>query len=171
MGSVGDTHRVENEQGSANGQAPDHATPLWSIEFWEDDRGRSPFEVWFTKLHEYDQAVVDAVLTHVVARLGMDVCSTEWGKPLGRGLYEIRIRQSLNAILNWGRPSDQDPVTVDGGDKTVLLRLFCTFHGAKIVLLFQGYDKGKDPSDKRQEREIAKARKHLTQWRNQSSDD
>ncbi|UKJ63252.1 hypothetical protein H1Q78_16480 [Cellulosimicrobium cellulans] len=43
-------------------------------------------------------AVVDTVLGHVVARLGMDVCSTERGKPLDKGLYEIRIRQPLNAV-------------------------------------------------------------------------
>lgn len=32
----------------------------------------------------------------------------------------------------------------------------------KIVLLLNGYDKGADPSEKRQQREIATARKRLT---------
>jgi len=134
------------------------------VEVWEDDTGFSPFGSWFAKLHEHDQAVVDAAVRHVVARLGIDVCKTEWGKPLGQGLYEIRVRRSLDAVLGWGRSAEDGP-EVEGGDKTVLLRLFCTFHGRGIVLLFQGYDKGKDPSDRRQQREIAKARRYLVQWR------
>ena len=47
----------------------------------------------------------------------------------------------------------------------VLIRVICTFHGDKIVLLSSGYDKKKDPSDKRQQREIAKARKIHEQWK------
>jgi hypothetical protein len=35
------------------------------------------------------------------------------------------------------------------------------------VLLLGGYDKGRDPSDKRQEREIKRARKSLEDWRRQ----
>jgi hypothetical protein len=46
----------------------------------------------------------------------------------------------------------------------VLLRLFVTFHGDRVVLLFQGYDKGKDPSGRRQTKEIKTARKHLRAW-------
>lgn len=138
----------------------------WSIEVWEDPRtGRSPFERWFAKLSEYDQIVVDAVIRNVVARHGIDVCSTEWGKPLGAGLYEIRIRRSLHAILTGGRP-DTPPAENPRDNTRVLLRLFVTFHGDRAVLLFQGYDKGKDPSKRRQEREIRTARKHLRAWKN-----
>jgi hypothetical protein len=43
----------------------------------------------------------------------------------------------------------------------VLLRAFCHAHGDKVVLLLGGYDKGRDPSAKRQQREIATARKLL----------
>jgi hypothetical protein len=35
------------------------------------------------------------------------------------------------------------------------------------VLLLGGYDKGRDPNDKRQEREIKRARKSLEDWRRQ----
>jgi hypothetical protein len=31
--------------------------------------------------------------------------------------------------------------------------------------LFQGYDKGKDPSERRQQREIKRARKYLDAWK------
>lgn len=46
---------------------------------------------------------------------------------------------------------DEDSISVEGGDK--------------VTLLFQGYDKGKDPSDKKQQREIDKARKMLKSWK------
>lgn len=134
----------------------------WTIEVWEDARGRSPFAVWFSKLPQYEQAVVDAVIEHILTPLGQDICNTEWGKSLGDGLYEVRIRRTLTAIRTWGEPQRAD----DGPqERRVLLRLFVTFHGSRVVLLFHGYDKGKDPSDRRQKREIARARKTLRAWR------
>jgi hypothetical protein len=53
-------------------------------------------------LGPYHQAVLDACITHVLAPMGMAVASTEWGKALGQGLYELRIRRSLHAIRTWG---------------------------------------------------------------------
>lgn len=50
-------------------------------------------------------------------------------------------------------------------NRTVLLRVFCTFHGRRIVLLLGGYDKQKDASAKRQHKEINAARKELRAWR------
>lgn len=141
----------------------DHPKP-WTVEAWEDEAGRSPFGKWFEKLPEYEQAIVHATIEHVLEPLGMDICETTWGKSLGDGLYELRIRTSLNVILNKGA-SDTDPVSIGGGEKTILLRIFCTFHGKRIVLLFQGYDKGKDPSKRRQQSEIKVARKHLKAWK------
>jgi hypothetical protein len=46
----------------------------------------------------------------------------------------------------------------------VLLRVFVHFYGSKVVLLLGGYDKGVDPKEKRQQREIERARKLLTQF-------
>ena len=88
------------------------------------------------------------------------------GKPLGDGLYEFRIRLALRAIMTWGKPADDEPPTEISGRK-VLLRIFLTFHGSKIILLFHGYDKGKDPSERRQQKEIKKARKALASWKGQ----
>jgi putative component of toxin-antitoxin plasmid stabilization module len=61
-----------------------------------------------------------------------------WIKPLGQGLFEFRIRSS-----------------------DVLLRLFFTYREGRVILLVGGYDKRRDPSEKRQNREIAIARKRL----------
>lgn len=42
---------------------------------------------------------------------------------------------------------------------------FSRFEGPRIVLLLSGYDKGKDPNEKRQGREIKMARKLLREHR------
>lgn len=47
----------------------------------------------------------------------------------------------------------------------MLLRVFCHAHGRRIVLLLAGYDKGEDPSPKRQNTEIKLATKRLQRWR------
>jgi hypothetical protein len=110
--------------------------------------------------------VVDAVIEKIVEPLGIGVCDTEWGKSLGGGLYEVRIHRKLSATLTWGVPVG-DAGSAPAGERPVLLRLFVTFHGDRAVLLFQGYDKGKDPSERRQAKEIKTARKHLRSWKSQ----
>jgi hypothetical protein len=44
-----------------------------------------------------------------------------------------------------------------GDDRTVLLRVFCTFYGTRVVLLLHGLNKGEDNSSRRQQREIGAA--------------
>lgn len=129
---------------------------------WTIDYEGAAFERFFTTLPGYEQTVLVAAIEHVLARHGIDICSGEWGKPLGDGLYEFRVRRSLQAILS---EAGIDAPEVPGADRGVLLRVFCTFHGDKIVLLYRGYDKKRDPSEKRQQREIAKARKLHDAWK------
>ena len=57
---------------------------------------------------------------------GIDICSGEWGKPLGKGLYEFRVRRSFNAVRSL---AGLDRSAGPGADRPVLLRVFCTFHG------------------------------------------
>ena len=108
----------------------------WSIEY-----EGSAFARFFTSLPEYEQAVLTAAIEHVLAVQGIDICAGEWGKPLGGGLYEFRIRRALRAILS---EAGVDAGAVPGSDRSVLIRVFCTFHGDKIVLLHHGYDKKRD---------------------------
>jgi len=58
-----------------------------------------------------------------------------------------------------------EPPDVAAPREKVLLRVFVHFYGDKVVLLLGGYDKGKDPKEKRQQREIARARKLLAQFK------
>jgi len=132
----------------------------WTIEY---DEGGS-FERFFSSLDEYQRATLVSAIEHVLTPYGVDICQSEWGKNLGGGLFEFRIRRSLSTILGEYAPSRSDPHG-DSPDRSVLLRVFCTFHGRRVVLLLGGYDKGRDASDKRQTREIARARKVLGAWR------
>lgn len=95
----------------------------------------------------------------VVASVGVE---RSVRKPLGRGLYEFRIRRSLDTILRSAGLPDA------GGGREVLVRVFCAFVGDKVVLLLGGYDKRPDPSARRQQREIARARAELARWRRES---
>ena len=47
----------------------------------------------------------------------------------------------------------------------ILLRVFVHFHGQKRILLLSGYDKGRDPTDRRQHREMAAFRRLLAQFK------
>ena len=106
------------------------------------------------------------MLTEVVEPHGIDLLGTPWCRALGDGLFEIRVRQSLRAVRSrGGRPEPLADAAGPRGSRTVLLRLFVTFHGTRVVLLLHAYDKGRDPSERRQRREIARARRHLTTWR------
>lgn len=123
----------------------------WTTETWDPD-----FPRWFDSLSDYQQAVLDAAIEFVLEEYGTEICATEFGKHLGNGLYEFRVRQSLKAIRKYG---GFEVSSSPGDDQTVLLRVFCHFYGDKVILLMCGLDKGKN--DKAQQREIKKARKIL----------
>lgn len=142
----------------------------WAVEVWEDKFGHSPFWASYDKLDEYDQAVLDTVIEHLVSREGMNLISSEWGKALGQGLYEIRIRRDLTALINGLNPQGSAPPTSRDAKRKVLLRIFCTFHGNRVVLLFHVYNKRKDPSDRRQQKEIARARNYLKAFKAEKRD-
>jgi hypothetical protein len=98
-------------------------------------------------------------MNNVLQVLGVGVCGTEFGRSLGRGLFEFRLR---GANLAEVVPST---AAGDPAEAKLLLRVFCHAHGDKLILLLGGYDKGEDTAPRRQDKEIAVARKRLTDWR------
>ena len=129
-----------------------------TIEFFEDDDGRSPVEEWMdSDLTDLELAALVSGLEHVLSHRGIDVCRTEWGKQLGEGLFEFRIRHSAAEIEHMFTGTSSSRQAAKG--EKVLLRVFCHAYGRKVVLLLNGYDKADDPSDKRQQREITLARR------------
>jgi hypothetical protein len=128
----------------------------WTSEFWAPDFGR-----WFNReLDEYEQSVLLAAIEHILEVQGPDICKSEYGTFLQDGLVEFRIRQSLNAIENFGKSPAQSTKKT-GADRTVLLRVFVHFYGDHVVLLMHGLNKGNDSNEKRQRVEIARAKKIL----------
>jgi putative component of toxin-antitoxin plasmid stabilization module len=135
----------------------------WEVEFYADQNGREPCREWADGLSPQKRAAFTAAVRLVLARRGLDVVGTEYGKPLGDGLYEFRVRWTASEIRH--KVEGLAPEEVGGAPEAVVLRVFFCTAGRKVILLLSGYDKARDPSDRRQQREIAKARKALTACR------
>ena len=134
----------------------------YELEFYEE-KGSMPLKAWLNRLIEDEPAKYDAIayaLEEILANEGKDVCNTEFGKNLGDGLYEFRLRQSKGQLVSRVQPHLKG-TAVEGPEVDVEIRIFFGAYGNKIILLFQGYDKGKDPSKRRQNKEIKLARKRL----------
>ncbi|HUY45562.1 MAG TPA: hypothetical protein VMV92_07530 [Streptosporangiaceae bacterium] len=134
----------------------------WDLEFYQDESGREPCREWIEGLSREKRLAVETVLEHVLAMRGLSVVETEFGKALGQGLYELRLRWSAEEVANKVGVVLAQPVTET---ESILLRVFFCTSGSKIIMLLSGYDKARDPNDRRQAREIAAARKLLTAHR------
>jgi putative component of toxin-antitoxin plasmid stabilization module len=135
----------------------------WYVEFYADDRGREPCRDWAERLSPQKRAAFIAAVRLVLARRGLDVMETEYGKALGGGLYEFRIRWTESEIRH---KLDGLPVgDVGRAPEAIMLRVFFCTAGRRIILLLSGYDKARDVSERRQQREIGRARKLLRAWR------
>lgn len=120
---------------------------VYKIEFFEDDSGRKPALEWIRHdLGSRERRALGTAMREILQQQGVQVCGTPFGRQLGGGLFEFRLRES-----------------------ELLLRVFCHAHGERVVLLLHGYDKGADSSSKRQSREIAEARRRLARWRQRLS--
>jgi hypothetical protein len=93
-------------------------------------------------------------MNEVLQQLGVAVCGTEFGKQLGGGLFEFRLRRDLREGASSG----------GGKIERILLRVFCHAQGDRVILLVGGYDKGEHPSPRRQNAEIELARARLREW-------
>lgn len=145
-------------QGGVLGSAP---VPRYEIEFYEDTDGDMPVRRWLREeLSARKRRALGTAMNNVLQELGVGVCGTEFGRQLGKGLFEFRLR---GADLAEVVPAAG---AADPAEAKMLLRVFCHAHGDKLILLLGGYDKGEDASSKRQDNEIATARKRLEDWRN-----
>jgi hypothetical protein len=79
-----------------------------------------------------------------------DLVRTEWLKALDEGLHEFRVRHDADEVA---RMFGGDPPEVEAPEEKVLLRVFVHFYGDKVILL------------RRQQREIADARRLLAQFK------
>jgi len=131
----------------------------WTVEFYRDENGREPCRQRMEKLRREQRIALETAIEVVLAERGLDVVETEYGKPLGGGLYEFRLRWTAAEVrAKAGRVSDAAAAKAE----KIMLRVFFCTAGRKIILLLSGYDKGRDSSGRRQDREISRARKLLS---------
>jgi phage-related protein len=114
----------------------------YQLEFYENEEGRKPVLDWIRELDQQQRRALGTAMREILQTLGVEVCGTPFGKQLGQGLFAFRLRQ-----------------------EGLLLRVFCHAYGNRVILLLGGYDKGADPSPKRQATEIEEARRRLANWR------
>lgn len=138
----------------------------WTLVPVELEDGSAPFETFLRKLHPYARAVAMTAVEEILAREGTNICNSEWGAHLKKGLYEFRVRRTLNTIC---RETGVAPPEGLAPDEPVLLRIFFGTEAGKVLLLTGGYDKGRDPSRKRQQREIDRARRVLETHRREAT--
>jgi hypothetical protein len=91
-----------------------------------------------------ERAAFTSAVRLVLAQRGLDVVETGYGKALGDGLYEFRVRWTAAEIRHTveGLPPDD----VGGPPEAVVLRVFFCTAGRKVILLLSGYDKARDLS-------------------------
>jgi putative component of toxin-antitoxin plasmid stabilization module len=135
---------------------------IWTPEPFEADDGSIPFEKFVNGLTDFKYVALDTAIDRVLSERGIDLAKTEWLKPLGDGLHEFRVRHDAGEIAQMFGGTAQPAAS---HREAVLLRVFVHFYGTKVVLLLGGYDKGDDPKPRRQQREIAQARKLLAQFK------
>jgi phage-related protein len=141
------------------------ADPPYEVEFYKDDSGKEPALEWMRGLSETKKRAIGVALHEILAYEGVGVCDSEYGKPLGDGLYEFRLRHTADEILAKKKRGFVKRL-IDRPEK-VVLRVFFHPHGDKMILLLGGFDKGRFP--KRQDTEIKAARKRLSEWKRQAS--
>ena len=135
---------------------------IWTPEAYEAGDGTIPFERFVNDLSDFKLMALEAAIDRVLSERGIDLVRTEWLKPLGKGLHEFRVRHDANEVAHM---FGGNPPQVTAPVEKVLLRVFVHFYGDKAILLLGGYDKGEDPKQRRQQREIAEARRLLAQFK------
>jgi hypothetical protein len=145
---------------------PDGLLRTWEIEFFETDDGRKPVLDWIKNdLSPTKRRALGTAMRRVLQIHGPAVARSGWGKPVETGIFEFRLRMNGKEIINLEAEihgiTDAEARERFGlnPSEDVLLRVFCTTRTGKVVMLLHSYDKGADASTKRQQSEIAEARR------------
>ena len=136
----------------------------FTLTYYCSPDGDEPVRRWiFDKLNAPQRRAVVMGLQHILAERGLAVCATEFGRHLGQGLFEFRLRYDEAALMRRLHLVSAPSPGASRQDHA-LLRVFCHAHGQRVILLLAGYDEGADPSRKRQQREIDVARRRLADF-------
>ncbi len=148
---------------------PEGLPRRWQIEFFETDEGEKPVLRWIKEeLTPTKRRALGTAMRRVLQVHGPEVNRSGWGRPVAGGIFEFRLRMNGKEIVNLEAEihgiSDSQAQERFGlsPSEDVLLRVFCTTRAGGVVLLLHGYDKGRSPSKRRQQAEIAEATRRLT---------
>jgi hypothetical protein len=79
--------------------------PPYDVEFYDEPSGAYPVYDWITnELSPTLRRTIGVAMGEILQYMGVEVCETEWGKPLGGGLYEFRVRHDYDEIMGRRRP-------------------------------------------------------------------
>ena len=143
-------------------------TARYTLVLYAEASGKEPLADFLEGLEPHRRAALIAALSEILAHQGLEVCATEYGKHLGKGLAEFRLRHSYDEIVR--RFAGAGALSPPARDRrgSVLLRVFFHAYGDKHVLLLGAYDKGRRPSKKKQEAETVRARKRLRDFKSRN---
>lgn len=136
--------------------------PLYEIDTYQRPDGTRPFDNFFGDLSAVEKAALLQGIRRVLAYEGTDVTKSEWGKNLGQGLYEFRVRRRAEEIESMFQERVGPDIALPGASESVLLRAYFYPHGDKLILLLSGFDKGARPKD--EDAQIAYARLLLKEF-------
>jgi putative component of toxin-antitoxin plasmid stabilization module len=135
----------------------------WTVEYYVTASGTAPVLEWLRRLPEPKRAAWLAFVDFALVPLGKDVRQSGYVKALGQGLFELRVdHDAVELAQVFGADLSARPELASLTAEGILLRVFCTFYGNRVVLLLSGLDKGADP--KAQPRAIRAARTLLADW-------
>ena len=135
----------------------------WTVEYYVTASGASPVLEWLRRLPEPKRAAWLAFVDFALVPIGKDIGQSGYVKALGQGLFELRVDHDAAELAEvFGADLSARPELASLAAEGILLRVFCTFYGDRVVLLLSGLDKGVDP--KAQPRAIRAARKLLADW-------
>jgi hypothetical protein len=133
----------------------------YQLQFYKDEHGDEPVRRWLKEeLSRTQRLVVGTAMREVLEENGINASGTEFGSQLGNGLFEFRVRGTLDEFVE-----DAAAAHAGAAKEKILIRVFCHAYGDKVILLLAGYDKFAQPSKSHQNEQIKLARKRLAAWR------
>jgi hypothetical protein len=70
-------------------------TGAYKLEFFAEDDGTEPVLAWIKDdLTAAQRQAIGTAMRRILQANGVQVCSTPWGRQLGGGLFEFRVRRT-----------------------------------------------------------------------------
>jgi hypothetical protein len=103
----------------------------FALEYYRSPDGDEPVRQWvFPKLHAHKRRAIVMGLQYILAEQDQGVCGAEYGRHLGQGLFESRLRHDAVTLARRLHVVPSAQPAESPGDP-VLLRVVCHAHGPR----------------------------------------